>query len=684
MVEVEHIQHKQGGLLTKESFCEALEKQLNSKSEFFTGEGTERTLNKHLVSQLAREYNFDLLTLLRSSDVVRKWLFVPVQGAEIFKLETFLAFVNNHGFLPDNFSAYENKIGLAVGNKYFDDSQDVVLNWKYKDCILEGGQTKEDQKRQEIYFNEVLAPDQINRLLDDKVFVNWQRFDKNGVTEAKNLLPNDNFIIKGNNLVVLHSLKERFAGRVKLIYIDPPYNTGNDGFKYNDNFNHSTWLTFMKNRLEAARELLSDDGVIFVQCDDKEQAYLKVLMDKIFEKHFVTNITCKVKSPSGVASNAEPFFDCSEYILCYSKGSKGNLDFNPYKFDSYKIDKNADKITNGYHFILDSINLNDLEYIDNVEDIELFKVKQFNIETISSTDRKSDKCKDIYYDNFDKIFQLVALSGGKDKKVLQKIMKLKNSDDFYLYRYKPIKGKNAGQIIDCLVYKKRGILFLKDYSYKNEEDKIVVKQDIITNIISTDLWNGIANEGNVILKEGKKPEKLIEMLLFIMSNKGDIVLDYHLGSGTTCAVAHKMGRQYIGVEQLDYGENDSVIRLKKVIGGEQGGISKSANWKGGGSFVYCELANDSEKFRKKVEKAKSNGELLELFEKAKNSSFLSWRVETDKLNGFENLTIEQKKKILEKLVDDNTLYINYTDIDSEDYNISEQDKKLNREFYGID
>ena len=165
----------------------------------------------------------------------------------------------------------------------------MVLAWPYKDCVLEGGQTKEDQKRDEIFWNETLAPDEIDRLLAPKVFTNFKKYDKNGEHalsgKEKIDFSKENLIIKGNNLLALHSLYKRFAGQVKLIYIDPPYNTGSDSFQYNDNFNHSTWLTFMKNRLEVAKDLLSTGGIIFIQIDIREQPYLKVLCDEIFVQH---------------------------------------------------------------------------------------------------------------------------------------------------------------------------------------------------------------------------------------------------------------------------------------------------------------------------------------------------------------------------------------------------------------
>lgn len=218
------------------------------------------------------------------------------------------------------------------------DRSEVVLNFPFKDCVLEGGQRKEDgldtyfeyddkehgytekkSKRREVFYNEVLARDEIDSLFSPKAFCNAKRYESGKSSLCKKLnrdaelnkkrgLPEDtitdNLIIKGNNLLALHSLKEEFAGKVKLIYIDPPYNTGKDSFAYNDNFNHSSWLTFMKNRLEIARELLKEDGAIFVQIDNSpsdlqnspEHGYLLVLMDMIFgRQNYITSMVWKKK-----------------------------------------------------------------------------------------------------------------------------------------------------------------------------------------------------------------------------------------------------------------------------------------------------------------------------------------------------------------------------------------------------
>ena len=275
-----------------------LENLLSQREEFLV----EDMLNKNKLSELARKYDSKLLNVLMKEEKIKNHFFSELEeGVLVFKKDVFLQFLNNKEFLPDSFTAYKTKIGLGSRDgSLLSENHDIVLNFPYKDCILEGGQTKEDVKRDEVFFNETLAPIEITRLLDDKVFTNFKRYDKDGEHEVIEIKEDDNFIIKGNNLVVLHSLKKRYAGKVKCIYIDPPYNTGSDSFGYNDRFNHSTWLTFMKNRLVIAKELLSDDGVIFIQCDDNEQAYLKVLLDEVFhQSNFIASIAVRSNSISG-------------------------------------------------------------------------------------------------------------------------------------------------------------------------------------------------------------------------------------------------------------------------------------------------------------------------------------------------------------------------------------------------
>ena len=297
-----------------------LEELLSQHEEFLV----EGVLNKNKLSELARKYDAKLLNVLMKEEELKKHFFSKLEeGILVFKKDVFLQFLNNKEFLPDSFTAYKTKIGLGSSDgSLLSENHDIVLNFPYKDCILEGGQTKEDAKRSEVFFNETLAPSEITRLLDDKVFTNFKRYDKDGEHEVKEIKEDDNFIIKGNNLVALHSLKKRYAGKVKCIYIDPPYNTGSDSFGYNDNFNHSTWLTFMKNRLEVAKALLSEDGVIFVSIDDKEQAYLKVLMDAIFGKdNYLIQFNFQVRYAEKSIAEAKIFTPLIEYTMMYAKNA---------------------------------------------------------------------------------------------------------------------------------------------------------------------------------------------------------------------------------------------------------------------------------------------------------------------------------------------------------------------------
>lgn len=196
----------------------------------------------------------------------------------------------DHEFLPNSSTSYSAKIGLGTSpNDFLSSHSEIVLNWPYKDCLLEGGQEKELEKRDERFYNPIAAPDEVATLLAPKVLTHWCRFNSHGEHDLKILKPDDNLLIKGNNLLVLHSLKFRFAGKIKLIYIDVPFNTGKDIFSYNDTFKHSTWLTFMKNRLEVAKQLLAPDGTIFVHADWHEVHYLKVLCDELFGRENLIN-----------------------------------------------------------------------------------------------------------------------------------------------------------------------------------------------------------------------------------------------------------------------------------------------------------------------------------------------------------------------------------------------------------
>lgn len=628
-----------------------LEELLSQHENFFV----EGVLNKNKLAELARRYDPELLNVLMGDEKVASHFFSTLEtGIQIFKKDVFLQFLNNKEFLPDSFTAYKTKIGLATENgHYLSEDKNVVLNFPYKDCVLEGGQTKEDAKRQEIFFNETLAPSEINRLLDYKVLTNFKRFDKDGEHEVEDINDADNLIVKGNNLVALHSLKKRYKGLIKVIYIDVPYyfkkNVG-DSFQYNSNFKMSTWLTFIKNRLEIAKELLREDGSIWIHTGEDGMHYLKVLCDSIFTpKNFVGTIPRKTRDgKSDVPFNFSQDFD---WILVYTKGNEE---------DSIV----GREVTRKY-----------------------YETPDFPNRPWRTADLTSQRT---IIERPNSNFTMINPKTGKEYPVNPKRSWAVTKDSFEEW------------------YSKGGIGFPDDYSFMkgnrpfrrvfkdedlDKEKPTYVSSDTLLKDFISDLLSKTKNKnGNDEITKlfsrddfsYAKPEKLIADILNISSKENDIVLDFFLGSGTTATVAHKMKRQYIGIEQMDYIETVSIERLKKVIDGDQGGISKDVNWTGGGSFVYCELKNDAQEFKEAIVDATSTDQLLTLFEQAKKSSFLSYRVDPKNLRkqDFEKLSLAEQKQILSEIIDNNNLYVNYSDIDDEDYQVSEQDKKLNRSFYG--
>lgn len=631
--------------------------RLLAQNDTFMVEGV---LNKNKLAELARQYNPELLNLLMSDEKIANHFFSSLEtGVLVFKKDVFLQFLNNKEFLPDSFTAYKTKIGLATGDKYISENQEVVLNFPYKDCVLEGGQTKDDAKRQEIFFNETLAPTEINRLLDDKVLTNFKRYDETGEHNVEEIKDTDNLIIKGNNLIALHSLKKRFSGKVKLIYIDPPYNTGNDSFKYNDKFNHSTWLSFMKNRLEIAKTLLADDGVLFVHCDYNEDGYLRVLLDEIFtEDNFVANITVRSNSISGnkTQHKEKTILKNKDTILVYKKNS---LKINPQYTAKQKWDTHYNAI-----LISEDGKLKPKKLLEHLIEHKVLDPK----EKITENSWGNEKFRNFCIENMNFIYRIV---NSISESLKQESLKQKDT---------VIVKNNDGDITYALNGKRLSTL---NKTILNMNGKMELVQ------LLGDLWGDIdfqntQNEGGVSFPTGKKPEALLRRIIDMTTKEGDVVLDYHLGSGTTAAVAHKMNRQYIGIEQMSYIETLAVERLKKVIEGERGGISKAVSWTGGGSFVYAELKNDAQNFKNAISEATTTEELLELFEMAKKSSFLSYRIDPKKLKqtDFELLSLAEQKQILSEIIDNNNLYVNYSDIDDRDYGISDEDKKLNHAFYG--
>ena len=260
---------------------------------------------------------------------------------------------------------------------------------------------------------------------------------------------------------------------------------------------------------------------------------------------------------------------------------------------------------------------------------------------------------------------------------------------FVSIEYTPTKGRNKGQIYRAYFIDQSLVVWFRDSA--KMENGTLIKLIKMSNLWIDNLFQGIAKEGSVELKAGKKPEALLQKIIEIGSKPGDLIFDYHVGSGTTCAVAHKLGRRYVGIEQLDYGKNNCVVRLQNVINGDQTGISKSVNWQGGGDFIYCELMKYNEAFMERIQAAKSSKELLKIWREMAEGSFLNWYVNPampeEAVKDFEELGkdengLEKQKRLLAELLDKNQLYVNLSEIDDSQFNVSKEDKALNKAFYG--
>jgi adenine-specific DNA-methyltransferase len=662
-------------------------KELLQTDQRFVIDGS---LFKNKIVECALKCDEGLISLLLESDTIKRHFFTQVAGVLVFDKIKFQQFVSNKQFLPDSFTAFKNKIGLTAGGDYLSENKDIVLSWGYKDCVLEGGQSREEDRRNEIFFNETLAPDEIDRLLDPKILTNAKRYTADGEKPFDTFHRNeqgiitDNLIIKGNNLLALHSLKKQFAGQVKLIYIDPPYNTGNDGFKYNDSFNHSTWLTFMKNRLEISKRLLKNNGAIFISMDAKEIAYLQVLMDEIFGKeNFKNLITVQRSAISGPKVINPGVVNVSEYVLVYSKSEN-------WEFNRAYARRNRDPRYGNFIENIDD-DYKNWRFIPLVE--AFVKANGKDLKTLKKrlADNWDDELDNFVIENVKSVVQYANLDENSVSAAATELKKLSKDNSNIVYK---LERDNKEPYF---VYHGKVILFYKDRV--REIDGKLSPSEPVSDIWTDVLPNDLHNEGGVDFRKGKKTEKLVSRIIEIGTNPSEIILDFHLGSGTTAAVAHKMGRQYIGIEQMDYGENDSVVRLQNVIGKQvkkadqffetaefdTRGISKSVNWRGGGEFVYLELKKYNQAFIDSIASAESTADMLKVWAEMKKHSFLNCSADIKKYEAeiaeFERLSLAKQKRILLAIMDMNQLYVNLSSLEDSDFEYTNEEKRITKDFY---
>jgi adenine-specific DNA-methyltransferase len=629
-------------------------KEVLSKNESFCKDGK---LFKNNVVEAALKLDAELLTILLKDDTTKKHFFTTVEGVQVFDKVKFQQFVSNKQFLPDSYTTFKNKIGLTANGEYLTEANEVVLDFPYKDCVLEGGQTKEDQKRKEIFWNETLAGDEIDRLFEPKVLTNWKKYDSSGESVPSNVSKKDNLIIKGNNLISAYSTLDLYRGQIKLVYLDPPYNTSGaaNTFSYNNTFNHSTWLTFMKNRLEIARKLLNKEGVIAVSIDNEEVFYLGVLMDQVFGRENRLGVIAVVHNPGG-RQDDQFFPSAHEHLLVYARNKE--------------------------HAKINTLGISDKKLKEYKEEDKFGKYKLRGFRRSGSNSLRTERPKlfyPIYVKPDTNEFSLEPKKGFQeilpiDDKGVERCWRWGSatfSEKFEKYiEFKQVKGSWD-------IYTKE-----RESDYEGEKAKSFWLRSEYTGQTGT---NELKNTfGKKVFSYPKSPYFMRDVIQ-VLTNEGDIVIDFFAGSGTTGVVAHKLKRQYILIEQLEYIEPIPVSRLVKTIQGDQSGISTEVSWKGGGSFVYAELAENAASYISKIEELKSSKDAVALWNELKEEPFISYRVSPSEfdanIDSFEQLELDDQKKLLISTIDKNHLYINYADIEDKTYNISDGDKKLNLQFY---
>lgn len=655
-----------------------LNQVLKAFPQFWNGE----KLRRSIVVDAINKKEPEVIKALIVNEKIKSVYGTDVDGIFIFDFSKLCSLLKYKEYWANSFTKYRNKVGLASEGKYLDYSSDVVLDFPFKDCVLEGGMTKEDCGKDEIYYNENIATDEIDRLFSPKVLVKTALYDANGKNSEITRLSDDyNLIIKGNNLIALNLLKTTHKEKVKLIYIDPPYNTGSDGFKYNDKFNHSTWLTFIKNRLESAKELLSDDGFICCHIDDSESHYLKVLMDMIFgADNYINTFYIQVRYANKTLKQDMSFHKQIEQVHIYRKSHKAEPNLNETEKGFDKYIHYIEELKEGKEIVLGGKKT--IIFDESSYKVVKKEPSEIGLKEIWATGSILDG-------NSSGRFFRDFLSDRKKTDGLGVLYKIYGiGDDGFDYRY--FTGPKKESATKGKYYQGVPTAQLND---KNAQHTTPIENfyDLAS------YFGNCRHEGGVELRSGKKPEFLLKTIINHFSNQNDLILDFHLGSATTCAVAHKMGRRYIGIEQMDYIKDICIPRMVNVINGDKTGISKDVGWQGGGSFIYTELMELNAYFVHEIQKAQSSEELEKLFAVMKTEAHLNYQVALEnvlsaeyEVDGifrkvaFSELELHEQKQLLIEILDKNQLYVNASDMDDSDLNISESDKAFTRSFYGME
>lgn len=562
-------------------------------------------LVKSKVIEDLRNYKENTIDLLLDNKKISEHYVVNIHGKSIFKMEEFIMLLSYKNFWKDSFTKFSNKIGLEVDGKYLDYNSDVVLTFPYKDSVLEGGMSNEDKSKNEIFYNKIIARDEIDQLLSEKVLTNVKKF-KDNKFENTDVFEDSSIIMKGNNLLAISSLEKRYSKAIDAIYIDPPYNISNknDTFLYNNKFKHSTWLTFMKNRLEISKKLLTKNGVLMIAIDENEQAYLGVLLDELFpeyEKHLITI----VHNPRGVQGTN--FSYTNEFV--YFVIPKGKKVINDRELSEEEIEWSPLRNWGGESLRTDAKNCFYPIIVKGNKVVGFGDV---------SPDDHHPKRNEVTKDG-EKYIYPIDNSGIERKwryarqtvdeiKDLLSVKKLSNGE------YDIVLGKNFGQ-------------YKTVWTNKRYDSSVHGKQ-LLSKVVSDSEFTF-----------PKSLYSVYDCLYAVVGNNKDArILDFFGGSGTTAHAVKLLNekdngdRKFIVIEQMDYIENTIVNRIKNLSTKEKPS-----------EFIYFELMDLNHSFVKKIQEKKTSLELLDIIESIKKNADLNYLVDLDKVFN-ESIIIDEDTK----------------------------------------
>ena len=627
-------------------FYETVLTVLKSDERFVAEDGT---FLRNAVYEAAMKMDKKLIRLLLANDETRTRFFTEVDGVKVFDKMGFAWVINNRQFLPDSYTRFKNKIGLVDGSEQMlATSGEVELVFPYKDCVLEGGQTKEDEKRQEIFYNEILAPDEVDRLLYPKVFSGAKRYTKDGVEEINRFSESDNLIIKGNNLLVISSLLKRYEGRIKCVYIDPPYNPTSNAntFAYNNSFNRSTWLVFMKTRLQMAKKFLTADGVLIVAIDKNEQPRLQILIEEIFPEYDVDCITI-IHNPRGTIGTN--FSYTHEYAIFVTPKGKKTI----------------------------------CSRMLSEDEIEWSPLRNWGGESLRTD------AKNCFYPIIVKDEKIIGFGDVSDDAFHPTSQTERHGDEYYIY---PIDAKGIERkwryarqtvesIFDLLRVKKTKIGYDIEIGKNFGTYKTVwTDSKFDASVNGTQLLKDLVP--NTVFSYPKSLYTVIECVNSVVKEDKDaFILDFFGGSGTTGHAVMEINKQdgghrrFILAEQMDYVETDTLVRNLNVLKE----IAPES------TIAFFQLAKLNQTIVEEIEAAADDATLFDIYGRMVKSGFISYKVNPADIDAatddYVALALDDKKRFLMEILDKNLLYVNYCDIDDEEFGISDEDKAFTRSFY---